>query len=100
MKLNIRTHGVEINVDTEKLLNSKFSNLEKLYDRIAGYDVFVNKIEADTENIFEVEGRVLIPKSSFFCRERGKSIGEVIDYVIENLSRQLKWEKEDRTEIW
>jgi len=100
MKFNIRSRGVEINIDTEKMLHHKFSVLDKLYNRIAGYDVLVNKIEADAENIYEIEGRVLIPKSSFFCRERGKSIEKVIDRIIENLTRQLNWKREDRKEIW
>jgi len=100
MKLNIRTKGIEINVDTEKLLHHKFSVLEKLYNRIAGYDVLVSKVDTDGEKKFELEGRVLIPKSSFFCRERAESIEKAIDRVIENLARQLKWKNEDRMEIW
>jgi len=100
MNLNIRSKGIEINVGTEKLLYHKFSVLETFYDRIVGYDVLVSKIDTDGEDKYELEGRVLIAKSSFFCKERADSIEKVIDRVVENLTRQLKWKKEDRKEIW
>jgi ribosomal subunit interface protein len=100
MKLDYKSPDVQLDQNMENLLRNKFARLEKIFDRIAGFNVFLKKIHTDRKNKYEMEGRVFIPNTSFFCREKGESIENAIDNVIENLARQLKWKKEERMEIW
>ena len=100
MKLNFKSTDVKIDLGLDGLLHNKFARLEKVFDRIAGLDVFLRKIDTGKNDKYEMEGRVFIPNTSFFCREKGESIEDVINNVIENLARQLRWKKEERVEIW
>ncbi|MBO9201974.1 MULTISPECIES: HPF/RaiA family ribosome-associated protein [Niastella] len=100
MKLNFKSPDVKLDLNLDGLLHNKFARLEKIFDRIVGLDVFLRKIDSGKKDKYEMEGRVFIPNTSFFCREKGKSIEEVISNVMENLTRQLRWKKEERVEIW
>jgi putative sigma-54 modulation protein len=101
MKLNIiASEAIQVNADLERAMQMKFSRLEKIYKHITGFEVIMTRLDAFPNNNCLVEGRVLIPKSSFFCRERAKTFEKAIDQVIDNLTRQLKWQKEQRTETW
>ena len=100
MKVNFKSPAVKLDLSLEGLLRSKFARLEKVFDRIAGFDVFLKKIDGNRNDKYEMEGRVFIPNTSFFCREKGESIEEAINNVIDNLARQLRWKKEERVEIW
>jgi putative sigma-54 modulation protein len=87
-------------MELESKMRMKFAELQKFYDRITGYEVKIRKLDVDSERNCEIEGRVLIPKSSFFCREQAESFETALDGVVEDLKRQLKWQKEERAEIW
>jgi ribosomal subunit interface protein len=100
MKLNFDSPDVELDLRLERLLRNKFACLEKIFDRIAGFNVFLKRIDTNKKDKYVVESRVYIPNSSFFCREKGESIEDAINNVIENLARQLRWKKEERVEIW
>lgn len=100
MKLNFQSPDVKLDRSLDSLLHNRFNRLEKVFDRIAGLDVFLKKIDTGKKDKYEMEGRVFIPNTSFFCREKGESIEDVINNVVENLTRQLKWKKEERVEIW
>lgn len=100
MKLNFKSPDVKLDLKLEGLLHNRFARLEKVFDLIAGLDLFLRKIESSRKDKYEMEGRVFIPNTSFFCREKGESIEDVINKVVENLARQLRWKKEERVEIW
>lgn len=91
---------IQVNVELENKMRAKFAPLEKIYNRITGFEVSMKSLDTSSEKKCMVEGRVLIPKSSFFCREREKTFEEALTLVIENLTRQLKCQKEERPEIW
>jgi len=100
MKLNFKSQDVKIDLSLEGMLRKEVTRLEKVFDRIAGLDVFLKKIDTSRKEKYEMEGRVFIPNTSFFCREKGDSVEDAINNVIENLTRQLRWKKEERVEIW
>jgi ribosomal subunit interface protein len=100
MKVNFKSPDVKLDLSLEGLLHNKLSRLEKVFDRICGMDVFLREIDTSKKNKYEMEGRVFIPNTSFFCREKGESIEDAINNVIDNLARQLRWKKEERVEIW
>jgi hypothetical protein len=87
MNLNIiSTEGIVPGRDLEKNMQMKFKSLEKIYKRITGFEVSMKRMENLTENNCMVEGRVLISKSSFFCRIKANSFEMAIDEVIETAS--------------
>ena len=96
----ISSHGIQVNAELERNLEVKFSTLEKIYNRITGFEVTMKKLENTPDNNCMIEGRVLLSKSSFFCREKAGSFEKALDLVIENFTRQLKRQTEQRTEIW
>ena len=100
MKLNFKSPDVKLDRRLEGLLHNRFVRLEKVFDRIAGLDLLLRKIDSGKKDNYEMEGRVFIPNTSLFCREKGESIDDAINKVIENLARQLRWKKEERVEIW
>ena len=100
MKVNIISTGVSYNEEFEKLMRKKFTSLEKIYNHITGYEIIMRKNEGAKTRNCEIEGRVLIPKSSFFCSERAETFEMALNRVIENLTRQLRSQKEGRAEIW
>jgi putative sigma-54 modulation protein len=100
MKLNFKSPDMKLDLGLEVLLHNRFALLEKVFDRIAGLDLFLRKIDNNRKDKFEMEARVFIPNASFFCREKGESIEDAINKAIENLARQLRWKKEERVEIW
>jgi ribosomal subunit interface protein len=100
MKLNVKSPDVKLDLRLEGLLHNRLARLEKVFDRIAGLDLSLRKIENSRKDKYEMEGRVFIPNTSFFCREKGESIEDAINKVVENLARQLRWKKEERVEIW
>ncbi|MBO9201578.1 MULTISPECIES: HPF/RaiA family ribosome-associated protein [Niastella] len=100
MKLKFKSPDVRLDVGLDRLLHNRFARLEKVFNRIAGLEVFLRKIDSNKKDKYEMEGRVFIQNTSLFCRERGESIEDAINNVIENLARQLRWKKEERVEIW
>jgi ribosome-associated translation inhibitor RaiA len=100
MNLTIISPGLQINVELEYMMRNKFSNLDKLNNRTTGFEVIMRKIDTANEKNCEIEGRALTSKSSFICRKQAETFELALDQVVENLTRQLKWEKEERTEIW
>jgi putative sigma-54 modulation protein len=100
MFINIISPGLRLNEELESKMRKNFAELEKFYDHITGYEVKMKMRDASDERKCELEGRVIIPKSSFFSREVAESFETAFDRVIENLKRQLKWHKEVHTEIW
>ncbi|THU39550.1 hypothetical protein FAM09_13685 [Niastella caeni] len=100
MHLDILSHGLQITMELENKMRMKFEAIGKLYKHITGYEVKIKKSDISGKMKFEVEGRVRIPKSSFFCREAAETFETAFDQVVENLKRQLKWKKQERAEIW
>ena len=99
MQINIESPHLQITRELEESIHSQFSRLKKIYDRITGCEVVIKKEKNDQQKSCEVEARLLIPKSSFFAREKADSFEIAIKNVMENLLRQLKSEKEGRQEM-
>lgn len=101
MQLNIMpSDGIQLNSELEKNMEFKFAQLEKIYKPITGFEVTMKKLDNYSDNNCMIEGRVLLSKSSFFCREKANSFEIAFDQVIDNLTQQLKRQTEQRTEIW
>jgi ribosome-associated translation inhibitor RaiA len=100
MKVDIVSTGLPFNEEFEKLTSKKFTSLEKIYNHITGCEIILKENEGAKTRSCEIEGRVLIAKSCFFCREQAETFEMALNQVVENLARQLRSEKEGRVEIW
>ena len=96
----ISPQGIQVNAELERNMEVKFSTLEKIYNRITGFEVTMKKHDNTSDNNCIIEGRVLLSKNSFFCQENANTFEIALDKVIDNLTRQLKRQTEQRTEIW
>ena len=101
MNLSIMSsEGIQMNGEFENKMRMRFAALEKIYNRITGFEVSMKKTVESKGNNCIVESRVLLSKNSFFCRERAETFEKALEQAIDNLSRQLKRQNEQRAEIW
>jgi putative sigma-54 modulation protein len=94
MKVNV--HAVNFNVDKKLVdfVEERIVKLEKFYDKIVSYDVFL-KVEktSDKENKV-VEVKVIVPGDEFIVKKQCKTFEEGIELASESLERLLLKRKE------
>lgn len=100
MELNIESPHLELTKDIHAYIHTHYNRLKKVYSRITGCDVVLRQVKDGERKSCEVEARLLIPKSSFFARDKAESFEIAIKNIMENLLRQLRHEKEGRQETW
>lgn len=100
MKVNV--NAVNFNVDKKLVdfIQIRLSKLEKYFDKIISYDVFL-KVEntSDKENKI-VEIKIHVPGDDFLVKKQCKSFEESVELCAESLERLLLKRKEKiRTHI-
>ncbi|SFA74984.1 putative sigma-54 modulation protein [Flavobacterium swingsii] len=94
MKVNV--HAVNFNVDKKLVdfVEERIVKLEKFYDKIVSYDVFL-KVEktSDKENKM-VELKVIVPGDEFIVKKQCKTFEEGVELASESLERLLLKRKE------
>ncbi len=100
MKVNV--HAVNFTVDRKLVdfIQSRMEKLEKYYDKIVSFDVFL-KVEktSDKENKV-VEIKVHVPGDDFMVKKQCKTFEEGVELSAESLERLLVKRKEKiRTHI-
>jgi len=100
MNLTIISTGMPVNAALENMIRDELVHIEKMFSRITGYEVAIKETDKAAKKNCEIEMRVLIPKSSFFCREQADTFEEALQHGIANLTHQLKRQKQERAEIW
>ena len=94
MKVNV--HAVNFNVDKKLVdfVEERVIKLEKFYDKIVSYDVFL-KVEktSDKENKM-VELKVIVPGDEFIVKKQCKTFEEGVELASESLERLLLKRKE------
>ena len=94
MKVNV--HAVNFNVDKKLVdfVEERVIKLEKFYDKIVSYDVFL-KVEktSDKENKM-VEVKVIVPGDEFIVKKQCKTFEEGVELASESLERLLLKRKE------
>ncbi|MEO8235007.1 MAG: ribosome-associated translation inhibitor RaiA [Flavobacterium sp.] len=94
MKVNV--HAVNFNVDKKLVdfVEERIVKLEKFYDKIVSYDVFL-KVEktSDKENKV-VEVKVIVPGDEFVVKKQCKTFEEGVELASESLERLLLKRKE------
>ena len=94
MKVNV--HAVNFNVDKKLVdfVEERMSKLEKFYDKVVSYDVFL-KVEktSDKENKI-VEAKIIVPGDEFIVKKQCKTFEEGVELASESLERLLVKRKE------
>ena len=94
MKVNV--HAVNFNVDKKLVdfVEERIVKLEKFYDKIVSYDVFL-KVEktSDKENKV-VEAKIIVPGDEFVVKKQCKTFEEGVELASESLERLLLKRKE------
>jgi putative sigma-54 modulation protein len=94
MKVNV--HAVNFNVDKKLVdfVEERIIKLEKFYDKIVSYDVFL-KVEktSDKENKV-VEVKIIVPGDEFMVKKQCKTFEEGVELASESLERLLLKRKE------
>ena len=94
MKVNV--HAVNFNVDKKLVdfVEERIVKLEKFYDKIVSYDVFL-KVEktSDKENKM-VEVKIIVPGDEFIVKKQCKTFEEGVELASESLERLLLKRKE------
>ena len=94
MKVNV--HAVNFNVDKKLVdfVEERIVKLEKFYDKIVSYDVFL-KVEktSDKENKM-VEVKIIVPGDEFIVKKQCKTFEEGVELASESLERLVLKRKE------
>jgi putative sigma-54 modulation protein len=94
MKVNV--HAVNFNIDKKLVdfVEERMNKLEKFYDKVVSYDVFL-KVEktSDKENKM-VEAKIIVPGDEFIVKKQCKTFEEGIELASESLERLLLKRKE------
>jgi len=94
MKVNVQAVNFDVDKKLVGFINERLQKLEKFYDKIVSYDVFL-KVEntSDRENK-QAEIKVNIPGDDLMVKKTSKSFEESVDEAIESLERMLIKTKE------
>lgn len=94
MKVNVQAVNFDVDKKLVGFINERLQKLEKFYDKIVSYDVFL-KVEntSDRENK-QAEIKVNIPGDDLIVKKTSKSFEESVDEAIESLERMLIKTKE------
>ncbi|WP_394757989.1 ribosome hibernation-promoting factor, HPF/YfiA family [Flavobacterium sp.] len=94
MKVNV--HAVNFNIDKKLVdfVEERMNKLEKFYDKVVSYDVFL-KVEktSDKENKM-VEAKIIVPGDEFIVKKQCKTFEEGVELASESLERLLLKRKE------
>lgn len=90
MQLNISGHHLEITDAIRDYVNSKFSRLEKHYDRIT----ITNVILSVDKLIQKAEANVHVSGAELFADAEHEDLYAAIDSLVDKLDRQLIKHKE------
>ncbi len=94
MKVNVQAVNFDVDKKLVGFINERLQKLEKFYDKIVSYDVFLKvKNTSDRENK-QAEIKVNIPGDDLMVKKTNKSFEESIDEAIESLERMLIKTKE------
>lgn len=94
MKVNV--HAVNFNVDRKLVdfIDVRVNKLEKYFDKIVSYDVFL-KVERTSEKENKiVEAKIIVPGDEFIVKKQCKSFEEGVELASEAMERLLVKRKE------
>ncbi|WP_430615116.1 ribosome hibernation-promoting factor, HPF/YfiA family [Flavobacterium sp. JP2137] len=94
MKVNIQ--AVNFNVDRKLVdfINERLSKLEKYYDKIVAFDVFLKLDNSNEKENKCVDVKILVPGDEMIVKKTAKTFEEAVDLCGDSLERLLLKRKE------
>lgn len=100
MQLIIESPGLHLYDSQLSLIQSRFTQLEKMFGRITRCVVLLKKERYDHTDQYRVEADVLVPGKVLHARDLNNNFEASLYKVIDKLSRQLYRYKTEKEEIW
>lgn len=95
MKITIESPHIRISQKLNKQIQTKFTQLGKMYERIAGCEVVLKREKNDKQKYYTVEARLLVPHELFFATEKAETFEMALDKLIDDIEHQLRRYKEE-----
>lgn len=99
MQLIVESPRLQVNSTLQQMILHKAGSLEKLYSRITKCVVVLRKEKNDQAQWCRVDTKLAVPKKQLFASERADSFETALQMVIDDLQRQLRRYKTERSEV-
>jgi putative sigma-54 modulation protein len=99
MEITIESPHIQVPKNLIKEIETKLSNLIRMYHRIVTCQVVLKKEKNDEHKDCCIEAKLLIPKGFLFAAEKTESFETALDKLSENIKRQLHRHKEKLEEV-
>lgn len=98
MQITIESPRIRISEKLTGLVQRKFENMNKLYDRVHHCNVVLRKEKNDAQRQFLVSANMNLPKTVLFGEDRAESFEIALDKVVRDLEHQLRRHKQKMDE--
>lgn len=98
MQLTIESPGLPTDDQLNNLIESKFEDLGKYFDRVVDCQVVLKKENDDRQKFFKVDARLTVPQKLLFATEKAETFEKAVQMVVDDLEHQLRRFKEEREE--
>lgn len=98
MQLTIESPGLPTDDQLNNLIESKFEDLSKYFDRVVDCQVVLKKENDDRQKFFKVDARLTVPQKLLFATEKAETFEKAVQMVVDDLAHQLRRFKEEREE--
>lgn len=89
MSINIESPHLRLGKKLQGLVQKKFQQLEKIFDRIENMDVVLRKAREEHHSNYIVEAKLRVPGKILFAAEQEQSFEEALQKVVADLEHQI-----------
>lgn len=89
MQIIIESPHIRLSEELTGLVNIKFGNMARVYDRINHCNVVLRKERSDTQEKCLVSANMNLPKAVLFGEDRAESFEIALEKVVRDLEHQL-----------
>ena len=97
MKLRIQSINFDATTTLESYINKKSLRLEKFFDEILNFEVYLKVVKPETATNKEAGIKVSIPNVDFFASKTCDSFEEAVDLTLDAVEKQMRKYKEKST---
>ena len=94
MKLRIQSINFDATSTLENYISKKTSKLEKFFDEIISFEVYLKVVKPETATNKEAEIKISIPGVEFFASKTCDTFEEAVDLTVDALEKQIRKHKE------
>lgn len=93
--MTIESPHLKISEKLQKEIQTKFTQLGKMYDRVHSCDVVLKKEKNDRKKNYVIEARLLVPRELLFATERAETFEIALEKLTEAVEHQLRRHKKE-----